>query len=384
MRNLSDTIARLSAYRKLSGGLDSHLQHKSPGRLVHMAEFGSNPGNLSAKTYCPASLPQSAPLVVVLHGCTQDAGGYDYGAGWSQLADRHGFGLLFPEQKRENNPNLCFNWFVPGDIARGSGEALSIRQMVDAACDAMGSDQSRIYVTGLSAGGAMTSVMLAAYPEVFAGGGIIAGLPYGCASSVPEAFDRMRGHAMPSPGRLQAILRAASDQQGHRPKLSIWHGLADQTVLPVNASSIVDQWRVAHQLVQPPIRRDKGNGLVRDVHLSADGTEQIEVHLIPGMAHGTPLATASGIGNAGPFMLDVGISSTLHMAQFWGIAPVSEAALNISASSPANDTGALSGDILPPVAHSTTGRLQDSAQPIEPHGIKSIIEDALRRAGLMR
>ncbi|TIL83807.1 MAG: PHB depolymerase family esterase, partial [Mesorhizobium sp.] len=115
-------------------------------------------------------LPEAAPLVVVLHGCTQTAAGYDDGSGWSQLADQEGFTLLFPEQQRANNPNLCFNWFVPGDTKRNGGEALSIRQMIGAVVVEYGLDRKRIFITGLSAGGAMTSVMLACYPEVFAGG----------------------------------------------------------------------------------------------------------------------------------------------------------------------------------------------------------------------
>ena len=81
--------------------------------------------------YVPADLPPRAPLVVVLHGCTQTAGGYDAGTGWSTLAERFGFALLLPEQKRANNPNTCFTWFSPGDTTRDRGEALSIRQMIE-------------------------------------------------------------------------------------------------------------------------------------------------------------------------------------------------------------------------------------------------------------
>ena len=80
----------------------------------------------------PEGLEKPAALLVVLHGCTQDAAGYDQGAGWSRLADRHGFALLYPEQKRENNPNLCFNWYQASDARRGAGEAASIAAMVEA------------------------------------------------------------------------------------------------------------------------------------------------------------------------------------------------------------------------------------------------------------
>ena len=112
------------------------------------------------------------------------------------MADRFGFALLLPEQRRANNPNGCFTWFSAEDTSRECGEALSIRQMIERMVIDHGIDRSRIYVTGLSAGGAMTSVMLATYPEVFAGGAIVAGLPYGSAANVQEAFDTH----VPGPG----------------------------------------------------------------------------------------------------------------------------------------------------------------------------------------
>src|SRR4249919_2079692 len=160
-------------------------------RLHEISDFGSNPGNLRMFSYRPSTLADNPALVVVLHGCTQTAAGYDYGAGWSTLADRYGFALLLPEQQRSNNPNGCFNWFVPDDSRRGRGEALSIRQMIETFVMDKKIDQDRVFITGLSAGGAMTSVMLACYPEVFAGGAIIAGLPYGAASNVQQAFESM-------------------------------------------------------------------------------------------------------------------------------------------------------------------------------------------------
>jgi poly(hydroxyalkanoate) depolymerase family esterase len=150
-------------------------------------EFWSQP-RLRMFTYLPSDITAQRPLLVVLHGCTQNAESYDRGAGWSTLADRFGFALLLPEQPRSNNPNGCFNWFQTGDIERGHDEPLSIRQMVAKMVSDHAIDPARVFVTGLSAGGAMTSVMLATYPDVFAGGAIIAGLPYGAANNVQQAF----------------------------------------------------------------------------------------------------------------------------------------------------------------------------------------------------
>src|SRR6187402_159396 len=124
MRRISDTLARMAAYQ--------HPGFAAPvaSRLTPFEGFGSNPGALGAHIYLPPGLKPGAPLVVVLHGCTQTAAGYDHGTGWSMLADQAGFALLFPEQRRVNNANLCFNWFESADIARTGGEAQSIAQMV--------------------------------------------------------------------------------------------------------------------------------------------------------------------------------------------------------------------------------------------------------------
>jgi poly(hydroxyalkanoate) depolymerase family esterase len=253
VRSLSDTIGRLAAFRALPGIKTSN---SGADCLHELLDFGSNPGALRGKAYIPADLPPNAPLVVVLHGCTQTAAGYNHGSGWSHLADRHKLALLYPEQQRSNNANLCFNWFVPDDMRRDAGEALSISQMVEALVLRHRIDRRRIFVTGLSAGGAMTSVMLATYPDVFAGGAIIAGLPFACASSVPEAFDRMRGHGFPTQGKLHSLIRSASMHDGPWPTISIWHGMADRTVDPSNMTEISSQWRSVHQLGDAPTRSD--------------------------------------------------------------------------------------------------------------------------------
>src|SRR4029078_2311652 len=196
MAGISISLARLRKLRdklekrlKAAAGKSAWRPAARPTHLIEIAKVGSNPGNLRLHAYVPNVVGPSPPLVVALHGCTQTADSYDQGTGWSDLADRLGFILVFPEQQPANNPKNCFSWFLPGDTTRDSGEALSIRQMIAKALAEFEVDRSRIFVTGLSAGGAMASVMLATYPEIFAGGAIVAGLPYGSASSVQEAFE---------------------------------------------------------------------------------------------------------------------------------------------------------------------------------------------------
>ena len=333
------------------------------------AAFGGNPGNLRCRFYVPDDLAPGAALVVVLHGCTQDAAGYDRGSGWSALADRHGFALLFPEQQRANNANVCFTWFAAEDTRRGGGEVASIAAMVRAMREAHAIDPARIFVTGLSAGGAMAGAMLAAYPDLFAAGAIIAGLPYGCAGNVQQALQVMGGRMPADAATLGGKVRAASAHKGPWPRVSIWQGGADHTVAPSNADAIAAQWADVHALPLAPARSDAIEGATRSQWLGADGAVRIEKILVPGMAHGTPLKPGTGAGQsgrAGPHMIDVGISSTDHIAAFFGIA------------------GAAAAQVAP------AAKIAPAVRPVRPvaapaaTGVQAVIEDALRAAGLMR
>ncbi|CAN7331646.1 PHB depolymerase family esterase [Rhizobium leguminosarum] len=363
MRSMSDTLARLVALR---GTLRAQPSQDNPD-LVALETFGSNPGALAGYTYLPSKRGKNMALVVVLHGCTQTAAGYDIGSGWSRLAEDYGFALLFPEQRRANNPSLCFNWFNPEDIRRDRGEVFSIRQMIAKVVAEHGIDGRRVFVTGLSAGGAMAAAMLATYPEVFAGGAIIAGLPYASAATIPEAFDRMRGHGGPTVKELQQRLRNASEHKGPWPTLSIWQGSADRTVVPSNANTIVEQWRHVHGVDALPGHVEDIGRHQRKVWTDAHGLDVIELYTIAGMGHGTPLDIGTGFGASGPFMLDVGISSTVDIARSWGLVPSFEKRRNAkpSAAQPENVAGAFGAD-------SDRGSIQ------------KIIEDALRSAGLLR
>ena len=271
MINLRDALNLHSSrdrWRKLLQRLgrgDAKGAGKGSTHLREIFDFGSNPGNLRMFTYRPPILAEKPALVVVLHGCTQTAAGYDLGAGWSTLADRYGFALLFPEQQHLNNPNGCFNWFQPEDSQRDRGEPLSIRQMIEKSVVDHGIDRRRIFVTGLSAGGAMTSIMLACYPDVFAGGAIVAGLPYGAAANVQQAFASM----FQSPSRPARewgdLVRKASFHRGPWPRVSVWHGNADKTVIPSNAREVLKQWTDIHGLSILPSAQTRVDGYPRDV-----------------------------------------------------------------------------------------------------------------------
>lgn len=347
--------------------------------MGEFARFGTNPGSLLARSYVPQDVGAGAALVVVLHGCTQSASSYNLGSGWTSVADEHGFALLFPEQQRSNNPNLCFNWFSAADAGRGRGEALSIAQMVQEMCARHSLDPRRVYITGLSAGGAMTAAMLATYPDIFAGGAVIAGLPFGTATSVPQAFERMRGQEDMSADQLTGLVTSASDHPGPWPILSVWHGSSDRTVDSSNATALVEQWRGLHGVAAAPGMTETVAGQQRRVWCDQAGVPVIEEYMIGNMGHGTPLdaVPANDGETAGPYMLDVGISSTRRIIEFWGL---DQGRQSSRATAPRRDAEPLQ------VASRTDLKREQSAAP-EPNRtskVQDIIEKALRTAGLMK
>ncbi|MEP9401732.1 extracellular catalytic domain type 1 short-chain-length polyhydroxyalkanoate depolymerase [Sphingomonas sp. VNH70] len=377
MRPISDTIQRLQ--RMQGAGMVPPV----PDRLRDIVPPSRNPGNLRGRVHVPAGLAPGAALVVALHGCTQNAAAYDHGTGWSTLADREGFAVLFPEQQRANNPNMCFNWFEAADIARTGGEAESIAAMIDAVVATHRIDPARVFVTGLSAGGAMSAVMLATWPEKFAGGAIIGGLPYGGALGVPQALDRMRGHGAPADAAAVAAVRAAAIGGPRAPRVSLWHGSADTTVVVDNLDRLVGQWRGVHGLPPGPVEETRGRNWEHRVWRGTDGDALVEAWRIAGMGHGVPIDPASGIGAAGPFMLDVGLSSTLAIAGSWGLTGAAAAA------APRVEPVAAPAPRVPALAQAPAPRGRRLERMDEPRGdgggsVQATIERALRAAGLMR
>jgi poly(hydroxyalkanoate) depolymerase family esterase len=416
--SLADNIEFLRRLPKLNGfnglgDIGRNLRPPADSPLLETAEFGSNPGALRMFSFVPDHRAAVPALVVVLHGCGQTAAGYDLGAGWSTLAKHYGFALLMPQQQSSNNGNGCFNWFNPEDTARDSGEACSIRQMIAQMELDVGIDRRRVFVTGLSAGGAMTSVMLATYPELFAGGAIIAGLPFGVATNMREALSGMYQSPSRPAGELGDLVRNASSHKGPWPKLSVWHGSADRTVNPANADEIVKQWLDVHQLPSAPMSEADVDGYPRQVWWNADGETTVESYTITNMAHGTPLGIGDNderYGARGAFLIEAGISSSYHIANFFGLTewinkPVREAATDAkeTAKEAVKEAAKETAKPVPPAAALTGGgrdlvqvllplttlkRHPEPAQapPSKRSGIdvSAVITRALTAAGLMK
>ncbi|WP_411151533.1 alpha/beta hydrolase family esterase [Streptomyces sp. A30] len=300
----------------------------TPGRaeaasLQEVTGFGTNPGALRMFRYVPDGLPTGRPVVVALHGCTQNASGYGTGSGWLQLADRWGFSVVLPQQQAANNASSCFDWFQSGDMQRGQGEAASIAQMVDRQLADVTGDASRVYVTGLSAGGGMTAVMMAAYPEKFAGGGIVAGLPYGCAQAAGSPYVCMYVGATQTPQQWGDRVRAARPgYTGPWPTLIAFQGTADYTVKPVNMTDLTKQWTNVHGADQTADVSDTVAGYPHQVFRDAGGKAVVETYSVTGMGHGQPVDPGSGseqCGTAGAYVLDVNLCAAHRLGRTWGL-----------------------------------------------------------------
>ncbi|MEU6813060.1 PHB depolymerase family esterase [Streptomyces sp. NPDC046831] len=291
--------------------------------LQEVTGFGTNPGALRMFRYVPPGLAAGRPVVVALHGCTQDAAGYGDNSGWLQLADRWGFSVVLPQQQSANNLSTCFDWFQAGDIERGRGEAASVAQMVDRQLADVSGDAGRVYVTGLSAGGGMTAVMMAAYPEKFAAGGIAAGLPYGCAQAAGSPYVCMYVGATQTAKQWGDRVRAARPgYTGPWPTLTVFQGTADYTVKPVNMTDLTRQWTDVHGADQTADVSDTVAGYPHQVFRGPAGNAVVETYSVTGMGHGQPVDPGTGstqCGTAASYFLDVNLCAAHRLGQAWGL-----------------------------------------------------------------
>ncbi|RCH68963.1 esterase [Streptomyces sp. SDr-06] len=290
--------------------------------LEAVTGFGGNPGNLAMYVYRPSSLPAHPAVIVALHGCHQSAQLYADNSGLPQLADTSGALLVFAETTSANNASSCFNWFQPGDNQRGQGEAASIQEMALHAQSAYGADPARTFVTGLSAGGAMTAVMLADYPDLFSAGAVIAGIPYDCTQDNGPFVCMNPGVSHTPEVWAQRVRDAFPSWRGPWPRVAVWQGDKDPTVAPANADALRDQWTAVHGIAQTPTTtRTIGPDATRQERYAApDGSTAVEVDRVPDIGHGTPVDPGSGAqqcGNTGTANFIASICSSYWIGQFF-------------------------------------------------------------------
>ena len=234
------------------------------------------------KVYVPNGVRDSKrPLIVMLHGCTQNPDDFAVGSRMNELAEEHGFLVAYPAQSTQANQMGCWNWFNPADQSREKGEPSLIAGVTRAVMAEWRVDEARVYVAGLSAGGAMAATMAATYPELYAGVGIHSGLAHGAASDVASAFAAMGGKL-----EFGAARMAMSDD---RVRTIVFHGEADQKVHPTNAETIVARARLdlAESLARETRETGSAGGRAysRTVIADARGIPQLEHWTVEGLGH---------------------------------------------------------------------------------------------------
>ncbi len=217
--------------------VDQHGAQWLDGSFTHRGR------TLAYKLYVPAQARAGArpPMVVMLHGCTQDAADFAAGTRMNEQARALGVVVLYPEQSQRDNPRKCWNWFHPQHQQRGRGEPAVLAALTQSMAAAHRVDRARIYVAGLSAGGAMADILGATYPELFAAVGVHSGLPRGSATDVVSALAVMRSGA-PAPARAPGGAAL--------PPLIVFHGDDDKTVHSSNGRALVDSALQARGVAQ--------------------------------------------------------------------------------------------------------------------------------------
>ncbi len=325
-----------------------------------------NPGNLKMYMHIPEDMPaEDAPLVVVMHGCMKGANQIKDWTEWNDLADKYKFYVIYPEQQKPKvwkgkltgNPGLCFRWTGNGGKwkAIGESEDRSIIDMISFLKKSGYSvDSKKIFITGFSAGAAMTNLMLAEYPDVFAGGAPIAGIPFRCADSLKQGFDCMgvkpsfmtrsnngpgcegQGEACMDPERKKSpeewknmvTTFGQKNFSGEYPKVFIWHGGRDKYVDDDNLQEQMEQWTAVHGIDQVA---DNKNTTLKETyaeHIYSEykdesGDVKVATLMIPRMFHAVPVQPGDeedmGGAEAGQHAVDYGLHSSYYIARFWGI-----------------------------------------------------------------
>ena len=269
-------------------------------------EFRSGAGSRAYKLYVPAHpMPGPRPVVVMLHGCTQNADDFAAGTQMNRLADEHGFLVVYPEQPQQANPSKCWNWFRRQDQMTDAGEPELIAGITREVTRTHGADPGRVFVAGLSAGAAMAVVLGETYPGLFAGIGVHSGLPYGSAHDIPSAMAAMKGGrsglpgGRPLPGAAATVRRKAVQAV---PTI-VFHGDRDHTVQHSNAEAIVQQAQDAYRahsggagLTASTLAHTASGGHRCSRTLWADGQGQVRLELwtVHGAGHAWQGGHASG------------------------------------------------------------------------------------------
>ena len=259
--------------------------------------FTGTAGSRTYKLFIPSRYRgEPLPLVVMLHGCTQSADDFAAGTQMNAVAEEHGLLVAYPEQAKSANAQRCWNWFNPGDQQRGIGEPALIAGITRQIASDYTVDAGRIYLAGLSAGGAAAATMAVAYPDLYAAVGVHSGLPAAAAKDLPSAFAAMReGGRGAAHGNSGATVPPGASRVV--PTI-VFHGDRDMTVHPSNGNRIIEQIRLAQpdglRMVTQRARASAGRGYSRTCHLDAGDRAMLEMWIVHGGGHAWSGGSAAG------------------------------------------------------------------------------------------
>lgn len=307
--NLHDLLSRLPGNVRVPTGRGASAGAPTPHLPGHWRaeSYANRAGQRDYRLYVPSGYAgQPAPLIVMLHGGTQDADDFAAGTAMNELAERHTFLVAYPEQSTQANPMRYWNWFQPAHQHRDAGEPSLIAGITRHVAGQYAVDPARMYVAGFSAGAAMAAVMAACYPDLYAAVGVHSGLAYGVARDVASAFDAMKNGAR---------RRSAA---GTVP-LMVVHGDADPTVDHVNAECLVDVWLRAagaassrYRIQSAAAQVPHGRRYTRKVFTEGDGAPVIEQWTVHGAGHAW-----SGGSPHGSYTDPLGPSASAELVRFF-------------------------------------------------------------------
>ncbi len=310
MRTIQEALAKGGVGNGLGSGFGGGLGAAAPaaplpdGARFETRTFTGPVGSRNYKVYVPSGYTgQALPIVVMLHGCTQNPDDFARGTRMNEVAEELTFLVAYPEQPRSANMQRCWNWYEPGDQQREGGEPALIAGIVRQVIGEFSADPTRVYAAGLSAGGAAASVLAATYPDLFAAVGVHSGLACGSARDVPSAFAAMKGNGVVVPGRNRHVVPTIA-----------FHGDGDGTVHHINADQVIAQSTPISDLTKSVSegRTPDGMAYTCTVQGDASGRPVLEQWVIHGAGHAW-----SGGSSTGSYTEPRGPDASREMARFF-------------------------------------------------------------------